>query len=50
MHYFELAASENDWQAIFQLGVMYFDGIHCEPDMVKMYFILVSYTIFISQM
>jgi len=35
MHYFELAASENDWQAIFQLGVMYFDGIHCEPDMVR---------------
>jgi len=35
MHYFELAASENDWQAIFQLGVMYYDGIHCEPDMVR---------------
>ena len=37
MHYFELAASENDWQAIFQLGVMYFDGIHCEPDMVRIF-------------
>jgi len=35
MHYFELAASENDWQAIFQLAVMYYDGIHCEPDMVR---------------
>jgi len=40
MHYFQLAASENDWQAIFQLGVMYFDGIYCEPDMVRMIFIL----------
>ena len=37
MHYFELAASENDWQAVFQLGVMYFDGIHCEPDMVRLF-------------
>jgi len=37
MHYFELAASENDWQAIFQLGVMYYDGIQCEPDMVRKY-------------
>jgi len=37
MHYFELAASENDWQAIFQLGVMYFDGIECEPDMVRIF-------------
>ena len=42
MHYFELAAAENDWQAIFQLGVMYYDGIQCKPDMVIFFFNIVQ--------
>lgn len=40
-HYFEMALStHDDWQAMFQLGVMYYDGIGCEPDPVGIVFIL----------
>lgn len=40
-HYFEMALStNNDWQAMFQLGVMYYDGIGCEPDPVGIVCIL----------
>jgi TPR repeat protein len=35
MHYFELAANDNDWQAIFQLGVMYYDGLNCPADLKR---------------
>jgi len=35
MHYFELACNDGDWQAAFQLGVMFYDGLNCEPDLKR---------------
>jgi TPR repeat protein len=35
MHYIKLASVMGDWLAMFQLGVMLFDGIGCDADQVR---------------
>ena len=39
LHYFEMLSNRGDWQATFQLGVMYYDGLGVEQNTVSLFFI-----------